>query len=191
MQSQPHQSNGQKERGQSYLELALALPTLLVLVMGLVETALMMRAQLVLTNATREAARLASRGREAEEVAGRAIFAFSQQLPVRTTEPDTNTGIIVTRFYVPALPEDPPVAFTTYYSGTAMLDVYTGTYTCTTKIPEGYRDDLVKENQDSEGSHDVAIVEICHSYRPAFFPIKQFFTLYDKTTMRISAQRAQ
>jgi Flp pilus assembly protein TadG len=162
-----------------------------VLVMGLVETALMMRAQLVLTNATREAARLASRGQGAEEVAQRAMVAFSEQLPARTSGPDTNTGIIVTLVYVPALPEDPPVTSRTYFSGTAKLDTYTGTYTCTTRVPAGYRDDLVKEHQDSDGSHDVAIVEVCHSYRPAFFPIQRFFTLYDKTTMRISAQRAQ
>jgi hypothetical protein len=33
------------------------------------------------------------------------------------------------------------------------------------------------------------IVEICHDYRLAFFPMAR--TLYDKTTMRISTQRAE
>ncbi len=88
----------------------MVLPILLLLVMGLVELALLLRAQLVLTNATREGARLASRGAEDDEVAQRALEAFSHQLPVRTesqVNPDTgaleaaNTGIIITRFYVP------------------------------------------------------------------------------------------
>ena len=52
----------QPARGQSLLEFALALPVLLILFLGLIEVALALRAQLVLTNANREAARYASRG---------------------------------------------------------------------------------------------------------------------------------
>lgn len=186
MQRKLRQSSVEETRGQSYIELAIALPALLVLVMGLVEVALLMRAQLVLTNATREAARLARRGVEPEEAAHRAVFAFSHQLPARTAGPDVNTGIVITRFYVPALPEDPPITATTYLSGTAISSI---TGTCTTRIPGGYWNDLVIENQGFDGSHDVAIVEICHNYHLAFFPVAR--ALYDRTTMRIAAQRAQ
>jgi Flp pilus assembly protein TadG len=186
MQRKLRQSGVQETRGQSYIELAIALPALLVLVMGLVEVALLMRAQLVLTNATREGARLASRGVEAEEAAHRAMFAFSHQLPARTGGPDANTGIVITQFYAPALPEDPPITMTTYYSGTAMSTI---TGTCATRVPGGYWNDLMIENQGFDSSHDVAIIEICHNYHLAFFPVAR--ALYDKTTMRIAAQRVQ
>jgi Flp pilus assembly protein TadG len=186
MQREVRQSSVRETRGQSYIELAIVLPALLVLVMGLVEVALLMRAQLVLTNVTREAARLASRGVGAEEAALRAMSAFSDQLPARTTGPDANTGIVIKQFYAPALPGDPPITMTTYYSGTATSTV---TGTCASRIPGDYWDDQRQESQDSEGSHDVAIVEVCHDYRLAFFPVAR--ALYDRTTMRIAAQRAQ
>jgi hypothetical protein len=178
---------GREACGQSYLELALALPALLVLLMGLVEVAFLMRAQLVLTNATREAARLASRGVEAEKAAHRGMLAFSHQLPAQTDPPETaNTGIIITQFYVPALQGDTPLTMTNYYSGTALSSVGR---LCTSRFSEGYWSTLAEQNEGFDGSHDVAIVEICHNYQLAFFPVAR--SLYDKTTMRISTQRLQ
>lgn len=182
MESKSCRSNVQGIRGQSYLELALALPVLLVLIMGLVEVALLMRAQLVLTNATREGARLASRGIGDDKVVERAMFAFSNQLPA---DLGTNTGIAVTRFYVPALPGEPEVASTTLFTGT----FGSVSPTCTSKVAPDYRNILVAENQDFDSPHDVVIVEACHHYHLAFLPVSR--VLYDKTTMRIAAQRAQ
>jgi Flp pilus assembly protein TadG len=153
--------------------------------MGLVEVAFLMRAQLVLTNATREGARLASRGREDTEVAGRAVSAFSRQLPVRTLGADANTGIMITRFYVPPLPEETPITMTTYFSGTFAF----GTNTCESTIAPGYWYTLTQQNEGFEGPHDVAVVEACHYYDLAFFPVQRM--LYDRTIMRISTQRTQ
>ena len=49
-------------QGQGLLELALALPVLLMRFLGLVEMAMVLRAYLVLVNANRQAARFATRG---------------------------------------------------------------------------------------------------------------------------------
>jgi hypothetical protein len=175
-------SNVHGARGQSYLELASALPVLLVLIMGLVEVGFLMRAQLVLTNATREGARLASRGIGDEKVVERTVSAFSHQLP---TDLDTNTGIAVTRFFIPGLPGDPEVTSTTYFTGT--FDSVSPT--CTSRVSPGYRAALVAENEDFDSPHDVVIVEVCHNYHLSFLPVTR--VLYDKTTMRIAVQRAQ
>jgi Flp pilus assembly protein TadG len=182
MKEQPCQSNQQGARGQGYLELALALPVLLVLMMGLIEVALLMRAQLVLTNATREGARLASRGVGDEAVVDRAMFAFSNQLPA---DLDTNTGIAVTRFYVPELPGEPPVVSDTYFVGKFDL----ADPTCTSRVSPDYRSVLVAENADFGSPHDVVIVEACHHYHLSFLPITRI--LYDQTTMRIVVQRTE
>jgi hypothetical protein len=138
-----------------------------------------------LTNATREGARLASRGREDTEVARWTVSAFSRQLPVRTSGPDANTGIMITRFYVPPLVEETPITMTTYYSGTFVF----GTDTCDSTIAPGYWYTLTQQNEGFEGPHDVAIVEACHHYDLAFFPVKR--TLYDRTVMRIATQRTE
>jgi Flp pilus assembly protein TadG len=174
------------KNGQSYLEFVLVLPFLLLLVGGLVETALLMRAQLVLTNATREAARFASRGRVDAEAAQRGMFAFSQQLPARTAPSDAaNTGIIITRFTVPVVMDGSTVTETTYYSGTAILGDGGG---CSSRIPADQWNTLAAQNRGYGSAHEVAIVEMCHNYRLALLPVGR--ALYDQTTMRIAAQRA-
>jgi hypothetical protein len=105
-------------QGQSLLEFAVILIGLLILFLGLIEVALAMRAKLVLTNANREAARLASRGTFTDEqVANQALLALAGQLQADT---ETNTGIIVTRFRVPAPDASPPASIThqVYITGT-------------------------------------------------------------------------
>ena len=181
MQSKVHSPSERGMSGQSYIELAIALPTLLILVMGLVEVALLMRAQLVLTNATREGARLASRGREDGEVINRAMVAFSHQLPANL---DTNTGIAVTRFYVPGS-GDPAPEVTSTFTGTAFYR----TNKCKSTVERGYWYTLAAQNEGFTNTHDVVVVEACHYYNLSFLPITR--TLYDKTTMRISAQRTE
>jgi Flp pilus assembly protein TadG len=164
--------------GQSFLEFAIALPALLILLMGMVEVALLMRAQLVLTNATREGARLASRGMPDGAVFDRAMSAFSRQLPADLS---ANTGIAITRFYVPGAGEPAPDV-TSVYSGTGFYS----TGRCKSTIGSGYWDTLVENNKGFSTRHDVAIVEACHNYDLSFIPVTRM--LYDKTTMRISVQ---
>ena len=184
MKNESCQSNRRGARGQSYLELALVLPVLLVLMMGLVEVALLMRAQLVLTNATREGARLASRGVGDDEVVERVMSAFSNQLPA---DLETNTGIAVSRFSAPGLGQGSPTTLTPTLEGAFNTGLVTPT--CTSTITPGYASTLFKENENFTSMHEVAIVEACHHYHLSFLPITR--TLYDKTTMRISAQRAE
>ena len=95
-------------RGQSMLEFALVLPILLTLFLATIELALTLRAQLVLTNANREAARYASHGAFTDEqVAERAVASFAKQLPVTLSGPDANAGLIITHFHIPAGDAEP------------------------------------------------------------------------------------
>jgi Flp pilus assembly protein TadG len=81
MRSKIDHRKRQPARGQSLIEFVLVLPALLILFLGLIEAALALRAQLVLTNANREAARYASHGAFTDEqVAQRALISFSEQL---------------------------------------------------------------------------------------------------------------
>lgn len=190
---------GRHERGQSLIELALAFPILLILFLGLIEVALAMRAKLVLTNANREAARLASRGTFTdEEVAERALIAFAGQLPVETQGAEANTGIIVTRFHTP-----PGAAEATYHT-----PIYvTGTLTYTTGggevrttpsqiDPDAYKDQLQEDNAAYLTANDVVVVETYyHHYQvlnaPLIDQLPQPIILYVRTVMRIALPRTE
>ncbi len=98
------------QNGQSLVEIALVLPVLIIMFLGLIELGMMMRAYLVVVNANREGARLASRGVYISDpsradggydtVAGYVLGAFSGQLPVRTVGANANVGIVITYFTV-------------------------------------------------------------------------------------------
>lgn len=188
------------EEGQGLLELALALPVLLILFLGLIELGMLMRAKLVLVNANREAARFASRGTFTDEqVAHRGLVSFAGQLPARTTWPGANTGIIVTRFHVPA-EEDGVATHSTPY--------VTGTVTHTSKIDPGVYAIMFKEQNDAFnleliGEHetaarttqDIVVVEIYYYHHQVLrAPIVEWvfpepMVLYSRTTMRIGTSR--
>ena len=109
-------------KGQSLVELALTLPVLLIMLLGLVEVGFALRAYLVLTNVSRETARLASRGLyQPDQIFNYATWFFGNQLPVRYAgQPDPNAEVIITYYYIPNSDEpekqagcptcDPPVA---------------------------------------------------------------------------------
>jgi len=188
--------------GQGLVELALTLPILIILFLGLIELSLALRAQLVLVNANREAARFAARGAFSDEqIAVQALYSFGQQLPVRTTGPKQNTGIIITRFHIP---DDPTQE--AYYS----TPVYaTGTLTYTSKIsPEqellaltaqnnDFNDALISTHDDAVRSvHDVVFVEIYYYHNQILHaPIVSWIfpepiVLYSRTMMRIGTARS-
>lgn len=97
----PDTSCKKERNGQSLVEIALLLPVLILMFLGLIELGMMMRGYLIVVNANREGARLASRGvYEDEQIAGYTLGAFSGQLPVRTVGADANVGVVITHFTV-------------------------------------------------------------------------------------------
>ena len=111
-----------KERGQSVVELALILPLLILIAIGVVEAGYAMRNHLVLSAANREGIRFAARGRFADEsVAERVISAggVGRQADttfLRSAGNDPNTGIILT--HIPILEDGTILSRTVYVSGT-------------------------------------------------------------------------
>jgi Flp pilus assembly protein TadG len=209
MQGKLDPSNRHEERGQSYIEFVLVLPILLLLIMGAVELALLLRAQLVLTNATREGARLASRGSQDDEVAQRVLEAFSRQLPVRPesqVNPNTgaleaaNTGIIVTRFFVPVAVTNTggialAITATTYSTGNIPFVTDGRVITLTSQVDPGKWASFTVPDEQLDSTHDVVFVETYYQHNLALYsPIEplaqryfpEMFVLYDRSTMRVS-----
>lgn len=193
----PHKK--QSGRGQSLLEFALALPVLLILFLGLIELALALRAQLVLTNANREAARYASHGAFTdEEVAERALASFAGQLPVQTSGPEANTGIIVSRFHIPTGAAEPEYD-AQYVTGTLTYTTDSGQVRTTPSQldPESYAQELKAENADFFTTNDIVLVETYYQHHQVLrAPLIEWvfpepIILYMRTAMRISRPRVQ
>jgi len=102
------------ERGQSLLEIAIILPVLLIMLFGLVEVGFGLRNYLLVSNANREAARFASRGRFSyDAVAERLLYSGGMERKgggvdmvevtvLRTQGTEPNTGIIITCIPIPS-----------------------------------------------------------------------------------------
>ena len=90
------------ERGQSLAELALVMPLLLMILVAMVEVGWAMRSHLIVTTASREAARFAARRvfdyAEIDEVAEVALLSLN---PVYDGA-DANATIIITKVQIPA-----------------------------------------------------------------------------------------
>jgi hypothetical protein len=95
-----------KRQGQGLVEIAFALPVLLILLIGVVEMGFALRSYLVVVNAAREGARFASRARYSDQYVGERIVSsggvqgtdpVGNPTPfLCTTGEGRNTGIIVT-----------------------------------------------------------------------------------------------
>lgn len=188
--------------GQGLVELALTLPILLILFLGLIELSLALRAQLVLVNANREGARLAARGTFTDnEIAMHALNAFGGQLPATVQGPEANTGIIITRFHIPEDPAKQAFYYTPVYA--------TGTLTMTSRISPAERllalttenndfnQDLLEAHEDAvRGVHDLVYVEIYYYHKQLLHaPIVEWIfpepiVLYSRTVMRVGAARS-
>jgi hypothetical protein len=113
------------ERGQGMLELAVILPVLLILLMGLVEIGYALRDYLVVVNACREGCRFAARGRFSDQDVGARVVSAggivslgtpSTDVPLlRTHGTEENTGIIVHHILMDSAGAVP--TYTTYVSG--------------------------------------------------------------------------
>ena len=105
--------------GQGLVEMALALPVLLLMFLGMIELGLLLRAHLVVVNADREAARFASRGTFTnDQIAERAVTSFAGQLPAKLDGTDANTQIVITRLHIPAAKNKSPTWDPQYITGT-------------------------------------------------------------------------
>jgi Flp pilus assembly protein TadG len=188
--------------GQGLVELALALPVLLITFLGMVELAFLLRTYLVVVNVNREAARFASRGGAFtdEQVVNWAQNSFSGQLPYQFEGAEANTKIVITRCRV----------YPNYPTGdrkeTECPSKGYGTLGVDSKIdPEAYaakleaendkfNDDLVSSGLDVvRTSQDVVLVEIFYAHQEVLgapiidwvFPDEM--VVYSRTVMRIGA----
>jgi hypothetical protein len=159
-----------------------------------------MRAKLVLTNANREAARLASRGTFTdEEVAQRALTAFAGQLPAETEGADANTGIIVTRFHAPPGAGEATYHTPIYVTGTLSYTTGAGeARTTPSQIdPDAYKTQLQADNAAYLTANDVVVVETYyHHYQVLRAPLVEWvfpepIILYVRTVMRISSPQLE
>lgn len=176
-------------KGQSLVELALTLPILLILLLGLVELGFALRAYLVLVNVSRETARYASRGAyQPDEIFRIAGSSFSGQLPVRfADQAKPNAEVIITYFFIPYDDEPqqragcptcvPPVSAGCEECATYEITT-TGTLTSPSRIDvddklqefrvqnDKYNQELGENFKDSAPvAHNVAIVEIFYYHK--------------------------
>jgi len=202
------------QNGQSLVEIALLLPVLIIMFLGLIELGMMMRAYLVVVNANREGTRLASRGvYEDEQIAGYTLGAFSGQLPVRTTGANANVGIVVTHFTVSVQSgvhtggwKKPVYVTGTLQTGDPARDQkirdqmllnpqeeLERLIDSTRKINEG----LSKEPGGTATGHEMIVVEVLYQLPQTLHaPIVEWIfpepmLLYSRTSMRIGSGRVQ
>lgn len=125
-----------RERGQSIVEFAIILPFLLLLIIGMAETAFALRSYLMVNTACREGIRFAARGRYTDEDAARWMIASGgytrvgdAQVPFfRTTGPDANTAIII--YHIPIRADGTVESGQTYVTGTVCLPAPGGQVSC-------------------------------------------------------------
>jgi hypothetical protein len=152
-----------RERGQSLAELALVLPLLLMILIGMVEVGWAMRAHLTVTSACREGARFASRrvfdNEEIQEVVYVAMLALN---PI-FDGPDANAAIIITQVPIDwqgALPD--PEDIDTYVTGTLGV---------TSQLDYAFYHQLAEDNiifnnlhPGMESDNNVVVVEVFYDH---------------------------
>ncbi|MGD9997264.1 MAG: TadE family type IV pilus minor pilin [Ilumatobacteraceae bacterium] len=84
------------DRGQAVVELALALPLVCLLLLGVVQTAIVVRDQLLVQHAAREAARAASVSAAPSAAAERAVHAIAADASVSVSSSDDRVTVRVT-----------------------------------------------------------------------------------------------
>ena len=120
-----------KRRGQGLVEMAFALPVLIILLIGVVEIGFALRSYLIVVNAVREGARFASRARYTDRFVGERIVSSggvegsdplgNPRAFLRTTGEDRNTGIIVTHIPMTSSGGVDLGAITVWFSGVMVI----------------------------------------------------------------------
>jgi hypothetical protein len=152
-----------RERGQSLAELALVLPLLLMILVGMVEVGWAMRAHLTVTTASREGARFASRrvfeNEEIQEVVYVAMLALN---PV-FDGPDANATIIITQVPIDSdgnLPLESEI-----------IPYVTGTLGVASELDYAFYQQLAQDNavfntthSGMESDNNVVVVEVFYDH---------------------------
>lgn len=205
-----------RQRGQGIVEFAILLPFLILLIIGMVETAFALRSYLYVHTACREGVRFASRGRYTDADTARWMLSSggfvtlnNQRVPFfRTTPPDPNTGIIIT--HIPIRADGTRGDVTRYLTGTKTV-IISNTYTT---VPISAGDSRIGEidierheaetraiNQQRVQAgyealdNQLIVVEVFFAhrtlwnYRPLGFP--EVLQLYARSVMRVVSDARQ
>jgi hypothetical protein len=206
-----------KERGQGLLELAVILPVLLILLLGLVELGYALRDYLVVVNASREGCRFAARGRYSDEdIIERTISAGGivrqgespQDVPFLRTasigDIDSNTAVIVTNIPTDSFGE--PISVTV--SAVGVISPEEGgvrpagpldSRVSTAQIIDRHRPvtqdiNAAREVEGYErmGNH-IVVVEVFFMHHPLwsnlFLPLPDPMNMHARTEMRVVTDR--
>ena len=194
-------SMNQTSKGQSLVELTLVLPILLLMLLGLMELGMLLRAYLVIVNANREAARFASRGTFTDEqVVQRAMVSVSGQLPVQISGPDANTQIVITHFTIPAETNRAATYQTPYITGTLNINSKIDPDVYVVKLKQEndvFNDDLVTSQPNAiRTSQEIVFVEMFFTHDQVLkAPIVEWLfpdpmLIYSMTMMRVGLGRS-
>jgi hypothetical protein len=186
----------EEQRGQSLAELALVLPLLLMILVGMVEVGWAMRSHLTVTTASREGARFASRRvfeyEEIQEVVHVAMLALN---PVFDGA-DANATIIITKVHID------PEGNWAIDGGTPYVN---GTLGVSTQVPAGTYDQIAADNVVFNNTHEgmqsennVVVVEVFYDHElllgtriGARYVGLGPFRLYSRSISRIGVSRYQ
>jgi hypothetical protein len=198
-----------RKRGQGLVEFAVALPVLIMLLIGVVEIGFALRSYLIVVNATREGARFASRGQfELAEAGTRIILAggvVSQNVPFLQTGGDRpNTGMIISRMRIDEFGAYDALSTTYYISGYVPL-VLEGTsemvhitkdhtWVSPTVLLAEHASHTISINATREDANfaplgeNIVVVEVWYSYHPLWniplLPLPDPWIMYSKAVMR-------
>ncbi len=207
----------QKQSGQSVVEFAIILPFLLLLIIGMVETAFALRSYLYVNTACREGIRFAARGRYTDVDTARWALASGgytrldgQQVPFfRTTAPESNTGIIITR--IPIRADGTIGQRIRYITGT--ITIASGDDISTVPISDGdsrverevnlerHRQETITINQQrvAQGyealDNQIVVVEVFYAHRTLWnyepLGFSRVINLYSRSVMRVVSDARQ
>lgn len=203
-----------RQRGQSVVELAIILPFLILLIIGMVEIGFALRSYLYVNTACREGIRFASRGRYTDQDTARWMLASGgytslngQQVPFfRTTAPEPNTGIIITR--IPIYANGTIGTMSRYLTGTITLSrtleaiPISASYSRIGDVNiEHHRDETITINQQrvAQGyealDNQLVVVEVFFAHRTIWnyepLGLPRALTLYSRSVMRIVSDARQ
>ncbi len=205
----------QKQSGQSIVEFAIILPFLILLIIGMVETAFALHSYLYVNTACREGIRFASRGRYTDADTARWMLAGggytrlnAQQVPFfRTTAPEPNTGIIITRIPIQANGNIGPSSIyltgTITLSNTEIVPISLSDSRAGEVDIERHRNETITINQQrvAQGyealDNQIVIVEVFYAHRTLWnyqpLGFSRVLNLYSRSVMRVvsDARRSQ
>ena len=192
-----------KERGQSVVELALILPMLILIAIGVLEAGYAMRNHLVVSAANREGIRFAARGRFTQaSIADRVIAAGGVGRQADTTflraaGNGSNTGIILT--HIPIRADGTVLTRTVYVSGTVAFSDTRQVTATDSRVDAGgvisrtvTTADQINDDREAAGyerlSSDIIVLEVFYEHETLwvthFIPSSPWM-MYTRSVMRV------